>query len=134
MATFDCDGDRLFYSVDGRGPGVVLLHSLGGSSAMWESLTAHLSSDFTIVAFDARGHGRTSAKVPFTIARYAQDALALMEHLQLAQFHVLGISMGGRAAVRVALARPDAVQGIHFCVEFRKPRGRAFDRSNAKGR
>jgi 3-oxoadipate enol-lactonase len=112
MASFDCDGDRLFYSVDGRGPAVVLLHSLGGSSAMWESLTAHLKSDFRVAAFDARGHGRSSAKVPFTMARYAQDALALMKHLGFAQFHVVGISMGGRAAVRVALARSDAVRSI----------------------
>lgn len=112
MASFDCDGDSLFYTVEGRGPAVVLLHSLGGSSAMWESLTAHLKGDFTVIAFDARGHGRSSANVAFTIARYVQDALALMDHLKLAQFHVLGISMGGRAAVRAALARPDGVKSI----------------------
>jgi 3-oxoadipate enol-lactonase len=112
MASFNCDGDSVFYSVKGSGPAVVLLHSLGGSSATWESLTAHLKDDFTVVAFDAPGHGQTSANIAFTIARYVQHTLALMDHLKLAQFHVLGISMGGRAAVRAALARPGNVKSI----------------------
>ena len=112
MASFLCDGDSLHYSVEGRGPAVILLHSLGGSSAMWDRLRDRLKGEFSVIAFDARGHGRTTANVPFSIARFVQDALALADHLSLSQFHVLGISMGARAAVRVALARPDSVTSM----------------------
>ena len=112
MAVFDCDGDSIYYQVEGHGPAVILLHSLGGSSAMWYRLVGHLKGEFTVAAFDARGHGLTTANVPFSMERFAKDALALADHLKLSRFHVLGISMGARATVRIALARPQQVMSI----------------------
>lgn len=112
MAFFDCEGDRLHYIVQGTGFPVMLLHSLGGSAAMWETTVAALAPHFKVVVFDARGHGRTTSNVRFTMARFAADAMALADHLGLDRLHLLGLSMGGRTVVRVAMAWPDRIVGL----------------------
>jgi len=112
MAYFDHDGDSLHYAVEGNGPGVMLLHSLGGSLAMWETTVEALKADFSVAAFDAQGHGRSSGNKPFTMERFAADAMALADRLGFQRFHVVGLSMGGRAAMRMAIHWPERVASL----------------------
>jgi 3-oxoadipate enol-lactonase len=112
MARFDHDGDSLHYAVEGSGPPVILLHSLGGSLAMWETTFRALTPHFTVAAFDARGHGDSGGNKPFTMERFAGDAVALADRLGFARFHVVGLSMGGRAAMRIAIDSPERVAGL----------------------
>lgn len=74
---------------------------------MWDGFSrAARRQGMRVVRFDARQHGRSAAVADFSIERHAQDALALLDRLGIARCHVLGISMGGQAALHLALLQP----------------------------
>lgn len=109
MANIQIDGADVHYLKEGTGPAMVLLHSLGGHSGMWRSTIGALRRAFTVIAPDARGHGNSAAAGPITVERFAQDALAIVDALGIARFGVLGISMGGQAAMHIAANAPERV-------------------------
>src|ERR1700710_2310864 len=95
----------------GAGEPLLLIQGMTGHSLHWgeEFLTA-LERDFELVLYDHRGVGRSAPYAqPFTIADLAADALALLAALDIAQAHVLGISMGGMVAQELALSAPERV-------------------------
>lgn len=110
MATIELDGATIHYLTEGSGPPIILLHSLGGCAEMWRRTINDLSASFTIIAPDARGHGSSPAAGPISVERFAQDALAIADTLQLSQFGLLGLSMGGQAAMHVAISAPERVR------------------------
>lgn len=112
MAWFQTATGPLFYEISGTGPPVILLHSLAGTSAMWSDLRAALEGQYTVVAFDARGHGKSAYDAPLSVERQAADAAALLNHLGLTQTVVIGLSMGGRAAMLLADAAPYLVKSL----------------------
>jgi 3-oxoadipate enol-lactonase len=97
----------LHFLDEGTGPVIVCLHSMAGSARMWDGLTAAaLASGWRVVRFDARQHGESAGCGGFTIERSAQDALELLDHLQIDRCHVVSISMGGQTAMHMAVAQP----------------------------
>ena len=105
------DGVRLSYSVEGDGRPVVMLHGLFANSRLnWvePGVTAALTgAGFKAIMLDHRGHGRSAA--PEEADAYptdvlARDAEALIAHLKLQDFDLLGYSLGARTAIRM-LAR-----------------------------
>lgn len=99
--TIELRGERLAYRRAGTGPAMLLVHSLGASSAMWESTLEALSATHAVVAMDCRGHGHSSNKGGFTLDDVAGDGLALMTALGFERFGYVGISMGGLIGVRL---------------------------------
>ncbi|HMO69084.1 MAG TPA: alpha/beta fold hydrolase [Novosphingobium sp.] len=93
---------------DGEGTPLVLVHGFGGSRAMWDAVIAALPADLPLVRYDLRGFGASAQDeaVPF---RHADDLLAVLDHLGIAQVHLCGLSMGGAIAVRFAIERADRV-------------------------
>ena len=99
----------------GSGPAVLfLLHGFTGSSATW---TPHLVAlqAFTTVRVDFLGHGRSDA--PADVRRYGMEAcvddlLAIQDHLGIRRCAVVGYSMGGRVAMRVALQAPERLWAL----------------------
>jgi pimeloyl-ACP methyl ester carboxylesterase len=90
------DGEHIFYRVSGSGPPLVLLHEWGSSHRIWEPLAGILQEDFTVVRWDARGHGShpvLGSEAP-TVSRMAKDLDALMDRLDLERPIVIGASMG----------------------------------------
>lgn len=118
MPTFEHDGERLHYTIEGSGPAVLLLHSLGGSSEMWRTTRSTLARNCTVLALDGRGHGASTARQPFTIERFAEDAEALLDELAVGRAALVGLSMGGPAAMRVALRRPERVAALVLADTF----------------
>jgi len=110
LAIFESfDGTEIFYSAEGDGSGVLLIHgSFTDSERNWvvRGIAARLQTGgHQVVMMDCRGHGR-SAK-PHDPAAYAGDAMArdaqsLLDHLGLKAVHVVGYSMGSRVAARLA--------------------------------
>lgn len=97
---------------EGTGPLVVLLHPLAQSGEFWRPLVEELSSDFRVLAPDARGHGDSVWDgEPFTVEDMATDYAQLIEHVG-GPAAVLGMSMGGCAAIALALRRPELVSGL----------------------
>jgi pimeloyl-ACP methyl ester carboxylesterase len=101
----EIDGQRV-----GSGPPLVLVHGGAADSRMWTPQLAGLADDFTVVAWDEPGAGRSS-DVPagFGLADYADCLAALIEALALGQVQVAGLSWGGTVALELYRRHPGLV-------------------------
>lgn len=99
-------GEQIAYRRAGAGPAVLLVHSLGTSSAIWTSTMAALAGTHAVVAMDCRGHGSSSNRGGFTLDDVARDGLALMSMLGFEHFAYVGISMGGLIGVTLNAIDP----------------------------
>lgn len=104
------DGGRLHYSTAGGGEPVVLLHGLGLDAAMWHPQWPLLQREFRAIRYDLRGFGAST--VPQGPYSHSDDLLALLVSLEAAPAHLVGLSMGGRYALRFALDHPGAVKSL----------------------
>lgn len=101
----------MYFSTDGSSgrPAVVLLHGFMGSSADWHDLIQRLRKKFYFLAFDLPGHGR-SVHVPepalWSLENTASRIAAILQEQGLTESHLIGYSMGGRLALRLALHYP----------------------------
>jgi len=103
----------LYYREYGdAGPSLILLHGLFGSSANWGSIARALGGQFRVIVPDLRNHGRSPHAEPMDYAAMAEDVQALIDTLGLERPLVVGHSMGGKVAMRLALASPGEVAGI----------------------
>jgi 3-oxoadipate enol-lactonase / 4-carboxymuconolactone decarboxylase len=94
-------------------PPLLLVHSLGTSSAIWDTQVAALRRSFYVIRFDLRGHGLTTTTPgPYDIAMLARDALAVLDSLGIASAHVAGISIGGLIAQSLAVQAPARVRSL----------------------
>ena len=95
----------------GHGPLVTLLHGgMSDSSSMLRRFEKRLSKDFTLAAFDRRGHGRTPDRPgAFHYEEMADETIAFLEYLGEPS-HLIGHSDGGVVALLTAMRRPDLVR------------------------
>ncbi len=115
MTRVDLGGIALNVEVAGQGPPVVLLHGFTGSTAGWGATVEALASEFTMVAVDIVGHGKSDA--PESVERYrmercVDDLVLLVRKAGYEQACWLGYSMGARTALQVAVRRPAAVSAL----------------------
>lgn len=104
---------EIYYEVHGEGFPLVLIRGLGSNADHWYAQIPAFSSHFSVVSFDNRGIGRSQkTDGPYTISTMAEDTVALMDSVGISRAHVLGISMGGMIAQRVALTYPLKVSGL----------------------
>ncbi len=102
----------------GDGPPVLLLHGLMGCAATWVPVASWLPG--RLLALDARGHGRSQARGPWTTRRMARDVTELLDEIGPAI--VVGHSMGGLHGLVAAARRPDLVRALvveDMAVDFR---------------
>jgi 3-oxoadipate enol-lactonase len=91
-------------------PVVVLAGSLGSTHAMWDVQADVLGERFRVVRYDTRGHGRSPVPAgPYTIDDLADDLVGLLDRLDVARAHLVGLSLGGMAALRLAAREPGRV-------------------------
>jgi 3-oxoadipate enol-lactonase len=94
------------YEVEGDGPTtLVLVSGLGDDLHLWDlQMPAFLNAGLRVVRYDNRGIGASSKPAgPYTTAQFAADLKGLVDHLELRDFHLAGISMGGMIAQEYAL-------------------------------
>lgn len=95
---------------------VMFANSLGTDSRLWNDVAAALSARYRVILYDQRGHGLSEdAKGPYTIEMLADDALALADHLGLARFAFVGLSVGGLIAQRLAVLAPARLSALVIC-------------------
>ncbi|MBA3891632.1 MAG: 2-succinyl-6-hydroxy-2,4-cyclohexadiene-1-carboxylate synthase, partial [Gemmatimonadaceae bacterium] len=85
------------------------------SGASWDTLRRVLGPARRVVTIDLPGHGESSAPADparCALPRFADDLIAVLDALQLDRVALLGYSLGGRAALRVALAHPDRLRAL----------------------
>ena len=100
----------LHYLEQGQGRPLVILHGLFGTLDNWQSLARRWATEagLRVVSVDLRNHGRSFHSPEHTYALMAQDVLDLFDHLQLGpDTALLGHSMGGKVAMRLALDHPE---------------------------
>ncbi|EUB99007.1 3-oxoadipate enol-lactonase [Rhizobium sp. CF080] len=99
---------------DGK-PVIVFINSLGTDSRIWHHELPKLAEDYTILTYDKRGHGLSGlGSPPYSIADHAADLAGLLDHLQLSQVIVCGLSVGGLIAQGLYASRPDLVKALIF--------------------
>ena len=110
MQAVRVDGLDIAYRREGEGPPLVLVHGATLDSRMWQPQLSALADEFTVVAWDEPGAGRSS-DVPgdLGLAGYANCLGALIETLAFGPAHVAGISWGGTVVQELYRHRPELV-------------------------
>ncbi len=108
------DGVEIAATVYSAGqPTVVLIHGWMCDQTYWENQIPALAGDFGVVTVDLAGHGLSGTdRESWTIDSLAQDAAAVITHLELTDVVVIGHSMGGRVGLEVARMLPGTVVGV----------------------
>jgi len=107
-------GTELHYERAGDGEPLLLIQGLSANHMAWgRPFSSLLERDFDVISFDNRGMGLSRRVTEaFSIAEMAADTAALMDSLEIARAHVLGISMGGMIAQELALAHPERLRSL----------------------
>ncbi len=113
MQIAQINGITVRYDVQGAGPWVTLSHSLSTDLTLWDGLAEALAADFTVLRYDTRGHGASSAPDgPYTFAQLTADLAGLLDALRIERTHFVGLSMGGMIGQHFALAHPARLQRL----------------------
>jgi len=103
----------LNYEITGQGDPILFIHGLGSSARDWEYQVEYFSSRYQVVVFDLRGHGRSDKPSgPYSMPLFAKDTSQLMETLDIAPAHVVGLSLGGMVALQLAVDRPELIRKL----------------------
>ena len=113
MPTADANGIRIHYEVHGEGRPLLLILGLGADVSEYTALIDQLAARSRVIAFDNRGAGRSDKPdAPYSIELMAADALGVMDALGATRADLLGISLGGRIALELALGHPERVERL----------------------
>ena len=104
------NGLEVAYERVGEGPLLVLVHGAGVDGRMWRPQLGALADEFTVVAWDEPGAGRSEdVPVGFGLADYAHCLAAVIDAVGLGSAHVAGISWGGTVVQELYRRRPERV-------------------------
>ena len=104
------DGVALYYEETGSGEPILFIHEFAGDYRAWEPQVRHFGRAYRCIAYNARGY--PPSDVPDSPESYSQDrarldAIAILDHLGIDRAHVVGLSMGGFAALHFGLHHQD---------------------------
>jgi len=108
MITTD-DGVKLYYEEAGTGDPILFVHEFGGHHLSWEPQMRYFSRRYRCISYAARGW--PPSDIPSSVDAYSQqraadDAAAVLRGLEVAQAHLVGLSMGATAAIEFGIRHP----------------------------
>ncbi len=103
---------QLNYKKFGEGFPLVILHGLFGSLDNWQTIAKHLAEKFQVYIIDQRNHGKSPHTDEFNYELLSADLLDFFEQQQISKAHIIGHSMGGKAAMKFALQHTDKVEKL----------------------
>lgn len=109
------DDVALYYEQAGDGEPIVFVHEFGGDARSWEPQMRYFTRRYRCITFAARGYPPSG--VPSSLSSYSQERAALdieavLDHLHIPKAHIVGLSMGGFAALHLGLLRPERVLSL----------------------
>ena len=111
--TLSIDGISIHYLEAGTGPALVLIHGLGASTFTFRRILPDLARHFRAVALDLKGFGFSErANGDYSLSAQAALVREVMDRLGIEKASVLGHSMGGAVAMRLALTYPERVERL----------------------
>ena len=104
------DGVRLYAESTGNGTPMLFIHEFAGDHRSWEPQVQYFSAALECITYSARGY--PPSDVPADPAAYSQqravdDAISVLDALDVRRAHVVGLSMGGFTALHLAMQHPD---------------------------
>ena len=120
------NGIRFHYDTHGEGEPVLLINGLAAPSANWLFQVKGFSPHYRVITFDNRGVGETDMPeaASYPTSQMADDAAAVLEHLDIRRAHVVGHSMGGTVAMELAIRHPKRVRSLSLCGTWAQGDGR----------
>ena len=110
MEVVRANGLEIAYQREGDGPPLVFVHGAAVDGRMWRPQLADLADEFTVVAWDEPGAGRSSdVPADFGISEYANCLAVLIGEVGLGQAHVAGLSWGGTVVLELYRHHPELV-------------------------
>jgi len=108
----ECSIAYTLHKADGSNR-IVLIHSLALDRSIWDGVAEKLAERASVLAYDTRGHGRSSrVPGPFSMEQFAQDLAQLMDHVGWPSAIVAGCSMGGGVAQAFGGLYPERTAGL----------------------
>ncbi|MEC7490022.1 MAG: alpha/beta hydrolase [Pseudomonadota bacterium] len=112
------DGIKLLYQETGNGTPILFIHEFAGDWRAWEPQVSYFSRRRRCIVYSARGY--PGSDIPEDLASYSQnlardDALAILDHLEIRKAHIVGLSMGGFATLHFGMAYPDRTLSLTIC-------------------
>lgn len=127
-------GDQVAFSVAGKGRAVVLLHGFLGSREIWSGVSQKLNRSYRMVCVDLPGHGESACYgYVHSMELMAGAVKAVLDHLRLRRYVMIGHSMGGYAALAFAELYPDHLKGLclFHSTAYADPPARQAERERA---
>ncbi|WP_108651998.1 alpha/beta fold hydrolase [Dongshaea marina] len=120
MQTFTIEHRKMRYLDLGQGPVIVFGHSYLWDSAMWEPQLELLSQHYRCIVPDLWAHGQSDIAPEKTrsLSDYADNILALLDHLKVEEFSVVGLSVGGMWGAELALKAPGRMKSLTMMDTF----------------
>ena len=109
------DGCHLHVETHGdpASPPILLIEGMGGDLPGWSRTTPNLERQLFVIAYDQRGNGWSDAPdEPQTMTTFVDDALAVLDVVEVGRAHIYGQSFGAMAAIELALAYPQRVRSL----------------------
>lgn len=104
--------EQLNYKQLGKGKHIVLIHGLFGSLENLNMVAKSLSQHYCVTSIDVRNHGNSFHQKNMDYQVLAQDVINLLDQLSIEHCHILGHSMGGKIAMKIALSFPERVSKL----------------------
>jgi pimeloyl-ACP methyl ester carboxylesterase len=109
----EVNGLKMYYEIHGTGSPLVMLHGAFMTIGAMGALVSALAEARRVVAVELQGHGHTAdIDRPLCYEQIADDVAALLRHLGIEQADVFGYSMGGGAALQLAMRHPKLVRKL----------------------
>jgi pimeloyl-ACP methyl ester carboxylesterase len=106
-------GYRRAFVRQGHGPPLLFIHGIGDSSDTWQPLLGDLARDYTVIAPDLLGHGRSAKpRADYSVAAYANAMRDLLAVLGVDRATVVGHSLGGGVAMQFAYQYPERCERL----------------------
>ncbi|WP_159022405.1 alpha/beta fold hydrolase [Formosa sp. L2A11] len=106
-------GSPIYYSDEGKGTAIILLHGFLENSSMWKRIAPELAKKHRVICIDLLGHGDTACiGYIHTMDMMADAVQTVLNHLKIRRYYVIGHSMGGYVSLVLAERLPDNIKGL----------------------